>query len=125
LIEQDQRDGVFARNVFRRDDDELIPRDAFIESYRAYATTRRRASHCRTVKHVRQLKVVNVARRACNLAAPFFTRDNFSDRVCLHMTVAYLASIGTSKEMAAILIALTVPSQTANLSSHFFLETTL
>ncbi len=51
LVVEDERDAVGAGDVFRGDDDELVPRDAFVEDDVADAPARRGAADGRAVEH--------------------------------------------------------------------------
>src|SRR5205085_4691662 len=84
LVEEDERDGVRARNVARRDDGELVPGDAFAEDYLADSPARDVAAHGHAVEHAGRVEVVNVARRARHLRAPLLARNRLADVLIRH-----------------------------------------
>src|ERR1044071_1314170 len=55
LIHQDERDAVFARNVFGRDDDEFVPRDVAFKRNVPDAATRGGAADGRAIEHLREM----------------------------------------------------------------------
>src|SRR5258708_4955096 len=79
LIVSNEGDTVFSRNIFRRDDDKLVPSDAGSEgdlsNFSAWDLTANR----RTVKHTGQNHIVNVPGSSGYLVATFLARNRSTD----------------------------------------------
>ncbi len=85
LIIADQRDAVLARNIFRGDDYEFIPRDAGTERDLLDPSAGNLAVNGRSEEHVGQYHVVDVLRPSSHLVAPFLARNRLADDgICVH-----------------------------------------
>ncbi len=87
LIQQDERDAVFARNVFRRHDDEFVPGDVALKGDVLDAATRARAADGRAVEHLREVQIVYIARLPRDFIAAFFARHGLPDELHLFFSV--------------------------------------
>src|ERR1041384_7438670 len=79
LIGKNQCDVICARNIFRRDDGELVPRNVAFEGDVCNSSTRRGAAHSHAVKHVREGQIVDVERLTGDFLPALFTRERFAD----------------------------------------------
>src|SRR3954471_4737227 len=79
LVEENQRDTILSRNIFGRDDCELVPGDVALKGNLFDATARRWTADGRTVEHFGKVQVVNVARLSRNFVAPLFSRHRPPD----------------------------------------------
>src|SRR5580658_8345389 len=81
LIIADQRDAILARNIFRRNDHELIPVNSRTEVDLSDQAARNTAANRRAEEHVRQNHVVDVLRPAGYLVAPLLAGNRLPDDV--------------------------------------------
>src|SRR5258708_5262244 len=81
LIVSNKGDTVFSRNIFRRDDDKLVPGDARSEGYLSNFSARNMTANRRAVKHTGQNHIVNVSGSSGYLVATFLARNRSTDDV--------------------------------------------
>src|SRR3989440_9074209 len=79
LIVENQRDVVFAWDVFGRNDREFVPGQVAFERNVLDASTWNRAAHSHAVQHPVELQIINVERRTGNFLAAFFAGDCFTN----------------------------------------------
>src|SRR3989440_2150923 len=79
LIVENQRDVVFAWDVFGRNDREFVPGQVAFERNVLDASTWNRAAHSHAVQHPVELQIINVERRTGDFLAAFFAGDCFTN----------------------------------------------
>src|SRR5438093_12562615 len=75
LVVENQRDGILSRNVWRRDDDELVPRNAGNVFDPDDFAARNFTPHRNTVDHSGKGEIIDIPGTAGNLVETFFSGD--------------------------------------------------
>jgi hypothetical protein len=92
LVIEDQRDEVLARDVFCRDDREVVPTNTLRKADVADVAARNGAADGQSVEHARQRDVVDVLRCARYLAASLLAGNRGSDYPVFHLFTLHARS---------------------------------
>src|SRR5690349_1124110 len=87
LIVEDERDVVCAGDVFRGDDDELVPGNVAVEGDVRDLAARDGTPHGRAVKHVREGQIIDVQRLTGDFSAALFAGNWFADGMISHLEI--------------------------------------